>query len=76
MNPPDPSTYPSVVNISTAAAFIRMDVNTVRRWADRGKIPARNLTPNGTRYVPVTALLDRCDQLQIEPNWDALADAA
>jgi hypothetical protein len=76
MNAPDPSTYPSAVSITTAAAFVRLDVNTVRRWADRGKIPARNLTPNSTRYVPVTALLDLCNQLLIEPNWDALADAA
>ena len=73
---PDPSTYPPSVNIATAAAFTRLSVNTVRRWADRGKIPARNISPNSTRYVPVTALLVLCDQLQIAPNWDALADAA
>jgi hypothetical protein len=74
VNAPDPSTYPSILNITQAASVARVPARVMRRWVDVGRLPARNTARNATRYIRAHDLLAICDRLNIEPDWDALAE--
>ena len=64
-----PDGIAAAFKLSIVARVMNLPERQLRSWVDSGDLRSVQLRPGATRYITTVDVLELCDRLRLEPQW-------